>query len=213
MAILTASVGETSATINYALSNSYTGDSVSYSWRFSKNNVQTVISAASQGSFNLTNLARGSSYAISAQVTITVVINPTYDEEGNKTSEGSETPYSETATLSIYTHPGPWSWGASKENIIVNTMTQEKLTEWKIHFQNAYHWKTQSSTNYDLSACDMPLNKVITAAWYNACANALNTAFGKTIKLVNGLSTGATPEQCTLISDTVINKLNFSGLT
>ena len=39
MAILTASVGETSATINYALSNSYTGDSVSYFWSFSRNNV------------------------------------------------------------------------------------------------------------------------------------------------------------------------------
>ena len=76
-------------------------------------------------------MARGSSYTISAKVTITVVIDPTYDEEGNKTSEGSTTPYSEEATLSIYTHPGPWSWGAIKENIISETLTPEKLNDWK----------------------------------------------------------------------------------
>lgn len=114
--------------------------------------------------------------------------------------------YSDTASGTIYFHPGSWSWGANQGDSICNCITAAKDTQWRNHFQDAYRWKEQRDVSYRFTKIP-ETGDPITAAWYNERAKAMNDKLGKNIDEVKGGEDG------TVITAKVINKLNFSGIT
>lgn len=113
--------------------------------------------------------------------------------------------------MKIYTHPGPFHFNASKNNIITNVLTKEKITDWLNHYKKGFHWFYQSTDNDNYLAnltttVNNSLNKgIVTAEWYNACARAMGE-IGKNYYTVEGGADG------TVIYAWYINALDFDGM-
>ena len=204
-------VGTNGATINYTLSNSYSGDSVSYSWDFGSTSrsgeIYTKLSANQYGY---------STFSATCTITIGTKHTSTTGEGENQTTTTTWTyeDFSENDSITVFLHPGAFPIGAIQYNpnnnqtgsntIISNVLTKEKIDKWIEHYNKVYHWWNQSNSNYpiDLSVVS---NSPITAIWFNKCMDAMNV-FGRNYSYVSGGQNG------TLITAEIINRLNFNGL-
>ena len=230
------SVKETAATIYYSAtfsgipSKAY---NISYSGSILCKSVsnadliwsKSVDSNISSGSVYFSNLSTGESYIISSNG-ITCSYN--YDTEVPSTDPETGEPITTIVTnsgsassgsnsITIYTHPGSFSFGATNDpqdskSIIANVLSADYINKkWILHFQDVYHWYTQDGDDYVASGLTVKSGDPITAEWFKNCLTAMN-AVGKNypVEDINKIKGGS---DGTIISADLINKLNFSGIT
>lgn len=179
-----------------------TNITISYSWGgvFSGTSQSPSLSS----NINLSNLAPGEPYKYTAYVSctcyysysITILteegsITNTYN--GNIAKNGSD-------SITIYTHPGKFSFGAQQNATITSVLTAANIAKWQEHCKKAYNWKYQQ--NYNKTFTTVSSGDVVTAKWYNECILAMNEIRGTNENTVNKED---------LITAKLISKLDFSG--
>ena len=213
MALSFQSATETTATLSY--SASFSLHEGAYSKSYSGSIGGTSVSSSS-GTVTVRSLNRGQANTITGRITCFYkydTTSTTTNADGSTTT--TTTTHSDFATssvgsITVYTHPGAFSMGASSDsgssnNIIANVLTKSKIDSWISHFQKVYHWKKQSSTNYNVNL-SVSVNASITAEWFNKCMVAMN-AIGKNYRT----NYQGGPEG-DIITANIINQLNFSGI-
>ena len=213
--------GSSSNTSSISYSN------LSYSWTFSDGTTST----GSSGTHTFTGLTQGASNILKATVKVSYSIKTgsrSWIESGYYTGEGEDKTWVDTSHWSewsysystgsfnpvsdsqtVYTHPGAFNMGAtsksnSEYNIIKNVLTVDNIDRWIAHYQKAYHWLNQTSTNYSVDM-SVKVNEPVSATWFNKCLTAMNQFPSKNYAQVSGGPSG------TIITADIINQLNFAG--
>lgn len=192
-------VGSSWANI-FCQATGYSGDDVYYEWEINCSNGTSITETGDKITASFSNLKEGNSYNISGYCEVTI---QSQDENGKWSEEKKNV---EIKSFSIYTHPGKFEMGATKDsnspdNIIANILTTDKINRWINHFQKAYHWYYQDDDNYDTSLLQIPNDKIVSANWFNACMDAMNI-FGKGYSHI---------KKGDLITASLINQMNFTG--
>lgn len=183
---------------------------------------------SNSGSVLIRNLDEGTSYSYTGELFCTYTYDYWVEEisyvNGQAVSEWKKyttttSVSSGTASVTIYTHPGVLSSGATNisdgtttdKNIIKNVLTANWINNtWIPHFQKAYKWWYQRNTSYSaINELKVQANTPIEARWFNKCMVAMNT-FNKGYKTnYKGISEG--DAEGDIITAAIINQLNFSG--
>lgn len=209
------SVGETSASIKIEASYIFsvpTGAIINgYEWSGNVFTGKTTVASA-QGTVIFSPLKQGVANTLSINISCTCnysIIHTSIDADGHENSwtEIKTSSTVDNLSLTVYTHPGSWEWGAVQGNTISKCLTAAKDEQWIDHFQKVYHWFTQSNKNYSFDI-NITNGDLVTASWYNDRAKALNSIrdSSQQIETVSGGPNGDS------ITAKVINKLNFNGV-
>lgn len=88
---------------------------------------------------------------------------------------------SQTLTLSVYTHPGNFTDYNFSSTITITSnqgLTVRKVNNWLNHCEKYLKWKNQSELNSTtinkIAQCRVKADDIITASWYNKCAELCN---------------------------------------
>ena len=215
-------IKETEANIHFKINN-YEGDKVGYIWKFYCDNNYIEQIEEQNGTIEINELNKGTSYFIEGKCTIRVgtkyeIKDPVTNEGTGKYDYDYET-YYENDSVNIYTHPGSFSMGAKSyqdypndsNSIIANVLTTKKVNQWINHFQKVYHWYNQNNNDYDTLLLQIPDNKIITATWFNACMDAMREVGHRESETTKVKGARSNPPGDIITAD-LINQMNFSGI-
>ena len=141
----------TKASVYYKIdSPSFPNGTVRTSWRL----IVTIGNKSFEDTDSLartvtvTNLQRGSNNSISYNITLKKWYTLAVPTETGYVEDGGHTVYTPvfTGSLTVYTHPGTFSFNASADsdssnNIIANVLTANNVNNWAEHFNKVYKWK------------------------------------------------------------------------
>lgn len=131
---------------------------------------------------------------------------PQYSK-GNPTSTSTTNTITGTAedSIIVYTRPGSFTdYNFSADTIIQSPdgLTATKVGNWINHCNKYAHWYNQDAEDVTTATCSATSGSIITAKWYNACANAIPTeGTGPAVANVTGGVNG------TIITADIINAL------
>lgn len=132
--------------------------------------------------------------------------DPVYGIKQNISLVFSSGENEKTVNIDVYTRPGLFlDYNFTADTIIESQegLTAQKVSNWIDHCNAYNHWYNQTDTDAidEESICHVNTNDIITAAWYNACVDAIQTAGGTPpLKVIGGASG-------TIITASVINAL------
>ena len=130
---------------------------------------------------------------------------PTSSEvvDGSTTTISSSGGGDYSDSITVYTRPGTFSdYNFQQDQTIQDSsgLTATKANNWVSHCNKCSHWYNQNANNTTTSTCSATSGALITAAWYNACVDAINSTKSKPAKVTGGA-------EGTLITANCINAL------